>query len=99
MALQERRLLREKAIEDSIQQWYREIVPDWRVVHRNPALRKLWWRGIPVKLRAQMWERAVGNPLALSKGEYLPPRASDSVDLSLHPQTIIGHAFREQSGP
>ncbi|KAF5388591.1 hypothetical protein D9757_004681 [Collybiopsis confluens] len=69
-ALQERRLAREKKIEDSLQLWEREIVPDWRVVHKNPQLRKLWWKGIPTKLRATMWERAVGNPLALSKDNF-----------------------------
>jgi hypothetical protein len=70
-ALQDRRLLREKAVEESLHIWEREIVPDWRVVHKNPQLRKLWWRGIPAKLRASMWEKAVGNPLALSKGTSL----------------------------
>ena len=68
-ALQERHLLREKAIENSINVWQKEIVPDWRVVHNNPDLRRLWWRGIPTKLRAELWERAVGNPLALRKGK------------------------------
>lgn len=48
--------------------WQREIVPDWTVVHRNPRLRKLWWAGIPTKLRATMWQNAVGNDLALNKG-------------------------------
>lgn len=59
---------REKRIEDSLQRWEGEIVPDWKVVHTNPALRRLWWQGIPSKLRGQMWEKAVGNALALSKG-------------------------------
>lgn len=67
-ALQERRLIREQKIEDSLHIWERDIVPDWRVVNKNPALRKLWWNGIPTKLRATMWEKAVGNALALSKG-------------------------------
>ena len=40
----------------------------WTVVQRNPALRKLWWAGIPTKLRATMWQNAVGNTLVLSKG-------------------------------
>lgn len=70
-ALNERRLAREKKIEDSLHQWEKEIVPDWKAVHKQPALRKLWWKGIPTKLRATMWERAVGNALALSKGAYL----------------------------
>lgn len=46
-------------------------MPDWKVVFKNPQLRRLWWRGIPTKLRASMWEKAVGNPLALSKGKVL----------------------------
>ena len=66
--LQERRATREQRIEESIGIWEKEILPDWRVVHKNAALRKLWWKGIPSKLRAPMWERAVGNALALNKG-------------------------------
>lgn len=61
-------MARERHIDASIQTWEKEIVPDWRVVHKNPQLRKLWWHGIPTKLRASMWEKAVGNPLALGKG-------------------------------
>ena len=67
-ALQERRFAREQRIEQSLSRWEREIAPDWRVVLKNPALRKLWWQGIPTKLRATMWQSAVGNDLALSKG-------------------------------
>lgn len=43
-------------------------MPDWTVVHRDPNLRRLWWQGIPTKLRAPMWQAAAGNALALSKG-------------------------------
>ena len=67
-ALQERRLARELQVEQSIHVWEKVITPDWRVVHRDPALRKLWWSGIPTKLRALMWERAIGNALTLNKG-------------------------------
>lgn len=69
-ALQERRLAREKAIDENIHVWERDILPDWRVVNKNASLRKLWWKGIPEKLRAQLWQQAVGNDLALSKGAY-----------------------------
>jgi hypothetical protein len=67
-ALEERRATRERRIEESLHQWQREVVPNWQVVHRSPALRKLWWAGIPTSLRASMWESAVGNPLALNRG-------------------------------
>ena len=69
-ALQERRLARERRIEESLSIWQREIVPDWTIVHRNAQLRRLWWQGIPTKLRATMWQSAIGNPLALSKGRF-----------------------------
>ena len=77
-ALQERRFARERRIEESLHTWEKEIVPDWKVVNIKPSLRRLWWNGIPSKLRASIWERAVGNALALSKGrggnlQYLRP--------------------------
>lgn len=70
-ALQERRLAREKAVEHSIEVWEREVLPDWKTAVRNPRLRKLWWAGVPPKLRPVIWERALGNALAISKGEFV----------------------------
>lgn len=67
-SLQQRRLTREEKIEGSIHIWEEYILPNWKVVHKRPSLRKLWWSGIPTTLRATMWENAVGNALALSKG-------------------------------
>ena len=70
-ALEERRLERERAVEESIPIWERDVVPDWRNALKEPRLRKLWWNGIPTKLRGLMWEQAVGNALQLSKGREL----------------------------
>jgi hypothetical protein len=66
--LVKRRQAREQTIEESIPHWQKEVIPDWRRVIREPPLRHLWWQGIPPKLRGQLWEKAVGNPLQLSKG-------------------------------
>lgn len=113
-ALQERRLLREKAIEDSLHIWEREIMPDWKVVFKNPQLRRLWWRGIPTKLRASLWEKAVGNPLALSKDHYriCLARAKRALSSGVFPQDILDlleqdvrstlpalHIFHPETGP
>ncbi|KAI6047910.1 rab-GTPase-TBC domain-containing protein [Pisolithus marmoratus] len=68
--LQQRRIARELNIERSMHIWEKDILPDWRVVHREPTLRKLWWNGVPTKLRCVMWERAIGNTLALSRDSY-----------------------------
>lgn len=84
-ALQERRLAREKIIGDSLPVWEKEILPNWRVVFKNPELRKLWWRGIPSKLRAPLWESAVGNGLALSKGSL---QLTDNRILLLIPENL-----------
>ncbi|EDR15811.1 uncharacterized protein LACBIDRAFT_301140 [Laccaria bicolor S238N-H82] len=113
-ALQERRLLREKAIEESLHIWETEVIPDWRVVFKKPSLRKLWWRGIPTKLRASMWEKAVGNPLALNKDHYRTclSRAKRALASGVFPQTTLDlierdisttlpalHIFHPESGP
>ncbi|KAB5593204.1 TBC1 domain family member 14 [Ceratobasidium theobromae] len=68
--MEQRRLARERAVEDSILIWKREIVPNWREAVRKPHLRAMWWRGIPTKLRGQMWIAAVGNGMAISKDTY-----------------------------
>ncbi|CAE6367749.1 unnamed protein product [Rhizoctonia solani] len=34
------------------------------------ATQKMWWRGIPTRLRGEMWINAIGNGLAISKDSY-----------------------------
>ncbi|KZT08539.1 RabGAP/TBC [Laetiporus sulphureus 93-53] len=113
-ALQERRFARERRIEKSIEQWQREILPDWTIVNRDPALRKLWWQGIPTKLRASMWQNAVGNALVLGKDAYRTclSRAKRALSHATFPTTVLGlieediettlpnlHLFRPETGP
>ncbi|PPQ99548.1 hypothetical protein CVT24_005336 [Panaeolus cyanescens] len=113
-AFQERRVAREKAIEDSLHVWEKEIVPDWRVVHKNPAMRRLWWQGIPTKLRATLWEKAVGNGLALSKDHYRSclARANRALSSGVFPKATMElieqdidttlpaiHIFHRETGP
>ncbi|KAF8602274.1 RabGAP/TBC [Ceratobasidium sp. AG-I] len=68
--IEERRLARERAVEDSIYVWKREILPNWREALRRPELRAMWWRGVPTKLRGQIWVAAIGNGLAIDKDTY-----------------------------
>ena len=70
--LDERRRSREMSVDECVAFWEREIVPDWRAAVRKPILRRAWWNGIPTKLRGKMWLMAVGNGLALSKGDDRP---------------------------
>jgi len=68
--LQARRLARELTIEANTSLWEKAILPNWKKAVRDPILRKLWWDGVPTKLRSVVWERAVGNGLALHKDTY-----------------------------
>lgn len=113
-ALQERRIARELWVERSLHIWEKEILPDWKIVHRNPAMRKLWWSGIPTKLRATMWERAVGNSLALSKDTYriclarakrlldagtFPTASFDQIEQDVRSTLPSLHIFHPDTGP
>ncbi|KAI0334373.1 RabGAP/TBC [Cubamyces sp. BRFM 1775] len=113
-ALQDRRLARERRIEESIGMWERDIVPDWTVVHRNSNLRRLWWQGIPTKLRAPLWQAAVGNALALSKDAFKTclSRAKRALASGTFPTTVLNlleedirttlpsiHLFVPETGP
>ncbi|KAF8482040.1 rab-GTPase-TBC domain-containing protein [Russula ochroleuca] len=113
-ALQDRRIARELQVEQSLHIWEKEILPDWKIVHRNPAMRKRWWAGIPTKLRATMWERAVGNSLALSQDSYriCLARAKRALSAGTFPTTSLSlieqdvrstlpslHIFHPDSGP
>ncbi|KAH9004108.1 rab-GTPase-TBC domain-containing protein [Lactarius hatsudake] len=113
-ALQERRLARELRVEQSLHIWEKGILPDWKIVHRNPAMRKLWWGGIPTKLRATMWQHAVGNPLALSKDTYriclarakrlleagtFPNTSLDQIEQDVRSTLPSLHIFHPDSGP
>ncbi|CEL54275.1 TBC1 domain family member 14 OS=Homo sapiens GN=TBC1D14 PE=1 SV=3 [Rhizoctonia solani AG-1 IB] len=68
--LEQRRLARERAVEDSLHIWKREVLPNWKDAIRKPRIRQMWWRGIPTRLRGEMWINAIGNGLAISKDSY-----------------------------
>lgn len=57
-------------VEESMTIWEQQIMPDIKSALRDPRLRKMWWSGVPPKLRGVVWEKTVGNALALGKGEY-----------------------------
>ena len=90
----ERYLAREREIEESIHTWESSILPDWKAAVRNPTFRKLWWNGVPPKLRGVIWERAFGNALTLSKGTRTSTSTLFCVELIISLQTLTGHVSR-----
>lgn len=50
--------------------WEEHVLPNWDQVVREPRTRELWWRGVAPKTRGQVWQKAVGNDLALTELTY-----------------------------
>ncbi|KAG8930374.1 hypothetical protein FRC02_004291 [Tulasnella sp. 418] len=111
---QNRRLAREMAVDASLHIWEREVLPDWKAAIRNPKLRKLWWKGIPTKIRGQVWGLTLGNELSLSKEAYKSclARAKRAIAINSFPEDSMReieedirgtlpalHLFHPETGP
>ncbi|KAL8690403.1 MAG: hypothetical protein Q9218_004145 [Villophora microphyllina] len=50
--------------------WEEHVLPNWDQAMGEPRTRELWWRGVAPKSRAKVWQRAIGNELALTEKTY-----------------------------
>ncbi|KAK4695850.1 hypothetical protein P7C71_g1973, partial [Lecanoromycetidae sp. Uapishka_2] len=50
--------------------WEEHVLPNWDQAIREPRTRELWWRGVAPKSRGHVWQRAIGNDLALTEVTY-----------------------------
>ena len=66
-----RRAEREKRLAANTPKWEALLGPDFSAakVRNDPEKRNLWFEGIPSHLRGKAWSLAIGNSLAMSKGE------------------------------
>ncbi|KAF1945433.1 hypothetical protein EJ02DRAFT_43006 [Clathrospora elynae] len=71
---QEDALAREKASRIKAEYWSNILLPNWATEMTNPDLRashrKMWWNGVPPRLRGQVWQRAIGNDLGVTEATY-----------------------------
>ncbi|KAL2359368.1 hypothetical protein RJZ56_007782 [Blastomyces dermatitidis] len=51
--------------------WDDYVFPDWDRVISEHRTRELWWRGITPRSRGAVWQRALGNDLALTEETYV----------------------------
>ncbi|OJD15618.1 hypothetical protein AJ78_04138 [Emergomyces pasteurianus Ep9510] len=51
--------------------WDDYVFPDWDRVISEHRTRELWWRGITPRSRGAVWQRALGNELALTEETYV----------------------------
>lgn len=71
---QEEAIAREKASRIKAEYWSSLLLPNWATEMKNIDLRashrKMWWNGIPPRLRGQVWQKAIGNDLEVTEGTY-----------------------------
>ncbi|KAI4252945.1 MAG: hypothetical protein LQ352_003991 [Teloschistes flavicans] len=51
--------------------WEEHVLPNWDQVMLEPRTRELWWRGVAPRSRAKVWQKAIGNELALTETTYI----------------------------
>jgi hypothetical protein len=78
-AAEVRRLEREKKLAAYLPKWemlLQGAIPNLAKVREDETTREMWFQGVPGHLRNKAWTAAIGNPLAMSKGESLIGRAT-----------------------
>ncbi|KAL9044033.1 MAG: hypothetical protein Q9214_002802, partial [Letrouitia sp. 1 TL-2023] len=50
--------------------WEEHVLPNWDQAVSESRTRELWWRGIAPRSRAKVWQKAIGNDLALTETTY-----------------------------
>lgn len=50
--------------------WDQYVFPNWDRAIKEPRTRELWWRGITPRSRGAVWQRAIGNGLALTEESF-----------------------------
>lgn len=71
---QEEAHAREEASRIKAEYWSSLLLPNWATEMTNPELRtshrRMWWNGIPPRLRGQVWQKAIGNDLEITEATY-----------------------------
>ncbi|WEW60059.1 hypothetical protein PRK78_005543 [Emydomyces testavorans] len=50
--------------------WDEYVFPNWDRAIKEPRTRELWWHGITPRSRGVVWQRAIGNGLALTQESF-----------------------------
>lgn len=61
---------KEKMKADVHRIWNDQIIPDWEKSIAKPETRELWWRGVAPRCRSTVWEKSLGNLLAVTEETF-----------------------------
>jgi len=87
-----------QAIHATESKWLNNILPYWDLTIDTPSTRTLWRQGIPPRLRAYVWQRAIGNRLFLTQEMFHTYRNSTAASQATaqHSEPIYEAVQREQ---
>ncbi|CAG9321739.1 unnamed protein product [Blepharisma stoltei] len=66
----EQQLRREAKIQKRMRKWENDILPFWDRMRRTSKVEKLCMKGIPPKVRGEVWARLLPNPLGISQSYF-----------------------------
>ncbi|KAJ9457435.1 Drainin [Diplonema papillatum] len=66
----ERELELERTTLRAIDSWETEIFPNWEALRDARKTQRMWAQGVPSKVRAELWHRAIGNSLQITEDLY-----------------------------
>lgn len=94
---QEEALAREKASRIKAEYWSSLLLPNWATEMTNPELRathrKMWWNGIPPRLRGQVWQKAIGNDLEVTELTYNIALEKAQAEVKAHGHEALGGRY------
>lgn len=95
---QEEAHAREKATRIKAEYWSSLLLPNWATEMTNPELRashrKMWWNGIPPRLRGQVWQTAIGNDLEVTEATYNIALEKAHKDIQLNGHEALGGRYQ-----
>lgn len=63
----EKKLYREAEIQEMMKTWENDILPNWDKKKKSKQVEKLVKKGIPPKVRGEIWLRLIGNPMGITQ--------------------------------
>lgn len=67
----EKKAFREAEIREMMRIWEQEILPFWDKKKKSKQVEKLVKRGIPPKVRGEVWLRLLGNPMGITQDYFM----------------------------
>lgn len=67
----ERKIIREAEIREMMKTWENDVLPYWDKKKKSKQVERLIRRGLPPKVRGEVWLRLVGNPMGITQDFFI----------------------------